>query len=357
MAVMVPKEDRPEDPQEEAGSPSMRVKSRTKYAEEEEREWVPPPEGTLSLLPALPMARAFPQSFTQTMAFAKPQRWPMWFEQEQWEASSDSEPEEQSSSSKKKKKKDKDGSRPSTSEKRKRPKKLPPDYLSPFALEVRSMDADVLVTGMKLDRLMKKPEKPRWEEPEEVKEEGRRRRSFSKDPELVSSRPQTAEPEPPKESPKPPPKAPVPLKERPPWRSVAKGDEPWQRQEQGRKSGRKGASDARRGPKDMLRSESVPALSSGTSIQDALTPLTPLTRGHAELWRGSSKFLAVRELFDSYAADPISASALSRSAPGAADGDDAAPADFLAHYVERQAEIERLLHQKAVPLMERGRVR
>ncbi|CAE7412471.1 unnamed protein product [Symbiodinium natans] len=70
-----------------------------------------------------------------------------------------------------------------------------------------------------------------------------------------------------------------------------------------------------------------------------------LPPARTELWQASSSLSVVRDLYDGYAADPLTASVRalkSRSASGHTSP--TAPDEFMSHYLEKQAAIESLLH-------------
>jgi len=79
-----------------------------------------------------------------------------------------------------------------------------------------------------------------------------------------------------------------------------------------------------------------------------------LPPARAEMWQARSSLSVVRDLYDGYAADPLTASARAlkgRSASGHASP--TAPDEFMSHYLEKQAAIESLLHSNHWKAIER----
>mmetsp|Transcript_82413 Transcript_82413/g.212342 ORF Transcript_82413/g.212342 Transcript_82413/m.212342 type:complete len:382 (-) Transcript_82413:275-1420(-) len=319
-------------------------------------------------LPALPRATAHPQTFVQTMDFIKPTRWPFWFEMEEEQGVEEDEDNELYDEYERYEQWGGNGIKEATSStingvdcpkfvspappRKKEPAK-PPSYLSPFAEQVRQMGGDVVVTGKKLD-MLKKP-KPHWDDFGPPAEESRHTSSTT----VLSQDPIRR----PKEGTKAA-KA-MAMKVRPTWRGPSKSDNPWRRGD-----GR----DLKKGvtlPSSLSRSPSAPSLLQGigailqgyaasqASLHMPVDDSHPrLAAGRAELWDGSEKLSAIRDLLDAYAADPLRASPQLRTGGTTETGrpSSSSSASFLAHYVERQADIERLLNEKAVPLVKGARL-
>jgi hypothetical protein len=276
-------------------------------------------------LPPLPARRAYPQTFQERLLLARPKHWPQWWDEDfdpesEDEVSSLESPASRSASRAKPKieatSSCPDLHGPGGRHERRRTTFFdgdPESLLSPFALKARKYGADVVLTGQKLPVPI-----PQFEITMPGPLDGfldmLTPRSESKASGRASS-----------------------TSAAPKVRSLSQGALRAKRQPQstGRpaKCYRRGGSQvssvswqSSNAPLALLQGAKAPPLQ-----RDPSKPKLP--KGPAGLWDKSTKLLAVREVLDGYAADPLV------MRPGSSAG-------FLERYVERQVEIERLLRER-----------
>mmetsp|Transcript_1830 Transcript_1830/g.5440 ORF Transcript_1830/g.5440 Transcript_1830/m.5440 type:complete len:421 (-) Transcript_1830:426-1688(-) len=320
-------------------------------------------------LPPVGVKRAYPQTFKDILAYSRPAQWPWMEEEEDEDSESEDSPRKSLAAS---------SSAPvmgympsEVPEPRRRSVRSvashndPESMLSPFALQARRFGADVVITGQRLrpgsGTLLKwrldgggsRPASFTGEAgdgagtPAEAQDaQLRRSASAASD----GRRPKRRQPRPREPfrvgiaRPPPPQTSPPTRMKRPP------SNAPPQRQQPPRQHG---VSSRELAGLDQSADQGVQRPASGaenvfsmTMPQNVNAPDDAIGRnrlpaGPAGLWEGISELKAVRELHDIYAADPLGWSPPRRPGerPSSANG-------FLEKYVERQAEIERMLQER-----------
>lgn len=288
-------------------------------------------------LPPLPPRRAFPQTFQESILMARPKHWPQWWDMD-WDYDLVDDEEDADVPSlaqqrvRQRSKLDVSASCPDLhaakawdSERAKKEFMLngdPESLLSPFALQARRHGADLLLTGQKL--------RPDTGKMFQLPSQGPRPRA-----------PSTAEPTPRSES-----KMSARANSAGNLSMPKTGNQAVAKAKRLAQSGRRPRSVGeksvciRRGGSQVSsaswQSSNAPlALLQGAKSPPAeRDPSKPkLSPGPAGMWDKSTKLLAVRDILDGYAADPLGVR------PGSSAG-------FLEKYVERQVEIERLLRER-----------
>jgi len=301
---------------------------------------------TGGLLPPLGVKHAHPQSYRDTLAYSRPALWP-------WTDINPEDLEDEEEDYSPQKSLAPSSSAPqlgySTSEMEHRRRSVrgggpfePESLLSPFALQARRFGADVLITGQRLrpstgslfswtiiDAEDDRPDSDRTPQKEPHSPAQALATSSTAGSPVPAAKRQPAARQPFR----------VPGVVNSPWSSGARPATVPHRRGR-RKGGRQqqalggAARPADQGPAGLLDASVV---ASRAEQESALR----LPAGPAGMWDNISSLSAVRELHDRYAADPLAV-----APPALGDDGDGASVDFLRSYVERQAEIERLLHER-----------
>mmetsp|Transcript_146525 Transcript_146525/g.365385 ORF Transcript_146525/g.365385 Transcript_146525/m.365385 type:complete len:413 (+) Transcript_146525:106-1344(+) len=331
------------------------------------------PDDELRDLPSVPTRKPHPQSFKDALAFSRPKFWPAWWDLDQEEIEAEESPRPMMKSS----------SAPLLASEQPRPKLKrgtgikpfdgdPESVLSPFAIQARRYGADVVITGQKLRpstsalfsyKIIQQPAgsdaRGKW--PSAEAEGGGAADPFPAPPAAQARATSQSAPhsrggrrhgqqlglrhkEPfrgPGYSGRP--------SNRPPSslhggggsrRGQRQRDAPRHSEQQRQQQLGPSLSDRRAGSAGTMNLEEGADIIGGQE-HEAHRPSPPprlATLGPGTgLWDGTSKLNTVRDLLDGYAADPLGGARPSSSS------------SFLEKYVERQAEIERLLQERGQP--------
>mmetsp|Transcript_18406 Transcript_18406/g.51149 ORF Transcript_18406/g.51149 Transcript_18406/m.51149 type:complete len:446 (+) Transcript_18406:87-1424(+) len=326
------------------------------------------------VLPLLPARKAHPQTFREALVFTRPKQWsPWWDEAEGGEAVEGEEDDEGADESEAQKtvlaaavaeKEDKE-----TTRRKHRLKKAPlengdPESLwSPFALQARRYGADVTIAGKRLRPSTADLFKYKFElvEPEPEWHHMQQRSSAAA---VVLEAESTSAPSGMARS-----SSDGKIARRNPWRTPgvkppAAGRLPRQRgqaQVHATAAAPPQAAPPPQPPAQPMRAERLrrPGSDGGVGRSVLLTEVgldaeevlekPRLKHGPAGPWSSNAKLSIVRDLLDGYAADPLGGGPAGRSRPASSSA-----ADFLERYVERQAEIERLLDERRAGVISAG---
>mmetsp|Transcript_31880 Transcript_31880/g.80820 ORF Transcript_31880/g.80820 Transcript_31880/m.80820 type:complete len:425 (+) Transcript_31880:92-1366(+) len=317
------------------------------------------------VLPLLPARKAHPQTFREALVFTRPKQWLPWWDEAEGGEAMEGEDDEGADESEALKtvlaaavaeKEEKE-----TTRRKHRLKKAPlesgdPESLwSPFALQARRYGADVTIAGKRLRPSTADLFKYKFE-PVEPEPEWHHMQQRSSAAAVVLEAESTSAPSGMARS-----SSDGKIARRKPWRTPgikppAAGRLPRQRgqaQVHATAAAAPQAAPLPQPPAQPMRAERLrrPGSEGGVGRSVLLTEVgfdaeevlakPRLKHGPAGPWSSNAKLSIVRDLLDGYAADPLGGGPAGRSRPASSSA-----ADFLERYVERQAEIERLLDER-----------